>query len=84
MKGNQVAPSELEGYLLSHRDVADAAVIGIPHEYAGEVPLAFVVLKQEVAKVVVRDAIVAEEARAKLYQVSLLPRPNCREWAPLS
>ena len=44
MKGNQVAPSELEGYLLSHRDVADAAVIGIPHEYAGEVPLAFVVL----------------------------------------
>ena len=49
MKGHQVAPSELEGLLLNHPDVADAAVIGIPHEYSGEVPLAFVVLKSEVA-----------------------------------
>jgi len=43
-KGFQVAPAELEGHLLSHPDVGDVAVIGIPDAYAGEVPLAFVVL----------------------------------------
>ena len=42
-KGNQVAPAELEGVLLTHPAIADAAVIGLPNEEAGEVPKAFVV-----------------------------------------
>lgn len=41
--GRQVAPAELESVLLKHPAVADAAVIGIPDESAGEVPKAFVV-----------------------------------------
>ncbi len=44
-KGFQVAPAELEALLLTHPAVADAAVIGIPDEEAGEIPKAFVVLK---------------------------------------
>jgi len=44
VKGFQVAPAELEGHLLLHPDVADACVVGIPDEYSGEIPLAFVVL----------------------------------------
>ncbi|CAH1791176.1 unnamed protein product [Owenia fusiformis] len=44
-KGYQVAPAELENLLLSHPKVADAAVIGIPDEAAGEIPKAFVVIK---------------------------------------
>jgi len=47
-KGYQVAPAELEGLLLTHPAVADAAVIPSPNEEAGEVPKAFVVLKSEV------------------------------------
>ena len=47
-KGLQVAPAELEAVLLSHPSVADAAVIGIPDEEAGQIPKAFVVLKGEV------------------------------------
>ena len=47
-KGLQIAPAELEAVLLSHPAVADAAVIPIPHEEAGEVPKAFVVLKSPV------------------------------------
>jgi acyl-CoA synthetase (AMP-forming)/AMP-acid ligase II len=46
-KGYQVAPAELEAVLLSHPAVADAAVIGIKDEEAGEAPKAFVVLKGE-------------------------------------
>jgi acyl-CoA synthetase (AMP-forming)/AMP-acid ligase II len=45
-KGFQVPPAELEALLLTHPDVADAAVIGIPDEEAGEIPAAFVVLRE--------------------------------------
>jgi acyl-CoA synthetase (AMP-forming)/AMP-acid ligase II len=45
VKGFQVAPVELEDLLLSHPDVADAAVVSKPDQMAGEVPKAFVVKK---------------------------------------
>jgi acyl-CoA synthetase (AMP-forming)/AMP-acid ligase II len=44
-KGFPVAPAELEALLLTHPCVSDAAVIGIPDPEAGELPKAFVVLK---------------------------------------
>ncbi|RME46998.1 MAG: 4-coumarate--CoA ligase family protein [Chloroflexi bacterium] len=47
-KGFQVAPAELEALLLSHPAIADAAVIPSPDEEAGEVPKAFLVLRQEI------------------------------------
>ncbi|CUS09766.1 unnamed protein product [Tuber aestivum] len=44
VKGNQVAPAELEGILLEHPSIADAAVIGIPHA-EDERPRAYIVSK---------------------------------------
>jgi 4-coumarate--CoA ligase len=44
-KGFQVPPAELEAVLLTHPAVADAAVVGIPDEEAGEIPVAYVVLR---------------------------------------
>ncbi len=41
-----MAPAELEGLLLTHPAVADCAVIGVPDSIAGELPKAFVVVKQ--------------------------------------
>ena len=46
-KGFQVAPAELEAVLLSHPCIADAAVIPLPDEDAGEIPKAYVVLRSE-------------------------------------
>jgi 4-coumarate--CoA ligase len=46
-KGFQVPPAELEALLLTHPQVADAAVIGIPDDEAGEIPAAYVVLKPD-------------------------------------
>jgi 4-coumarate--CoA ligase len=43
VKGFQVAPAELEGLLLEIPEVADACVVGVADERAGEVPKAFVV-----------------------------------------
>ncbi|CDO75537.1 hypothetical protein BN946_scf184776.g3 [Trametes cinnabarina] len=43
VRGYQVPPAELEGLLLDHPDVGDVCVVGIPDEYSGELPLAFVV-----------------------------------------
>ncbi|KAL4715657.1 hypothetical protein ACJJTC_006236 [Scirpophaga incertulas] len=47
VNGLQVAPAELESILRSHPAVQDAGVIGVPHEFFGEVPKAFVTLKKE-------------------------------------
>jgi acyl-CoA synthetase (AMP-forming)/AMP-acid ligase II len=44
-KGMQIAPAELEAVLLGHPAVADAAVVPLENEEAGQVPKAFVVLK---------------------------------------
>jgi len=41
-KGFQVPPAELEGLLLTHPAIADAAVIGIQDDEAGELPKAFI------------------------------------------
>ncbi|KAH9363881.1 hypothetical protein HPB48_004104 [Haemaphysalis longicornis] len=41
----QVAPAELEELLQGHADVAQVAVVGVPHSAYGEAPRAFIVLK---------------------------------------
>ncbi|SKQ85924.1 acyl-CoA synthetase [Mycobacteroides abscessus subsp. massiliense] len=43
--GYQVPPAELEALLLTHRDGADAAVIGVLDDEGEEVPKAFVVVQ---------------------------------------
>ncbi|TKR83278.1 hypothetical protein L596_016899 [Steinernema carpocapsae] len=47
VEGYQVAPAQIEDILLKHPDVLDAAVVGKPDEFKGEVPVAFVVRKRE-------------------------------------
>jgi 4-coumarate--CoA ligase len=42
-KGFQVAPAEVEAEILTHHEIADVAVIGLPDPDAGEIPMAFVV-----------------------------------------
>lgn len=46
--GKRVGPAEIESILVDHEAVSEAAVIGIPDEIKGEVPVAFVILHPEV------------------------------------
>ncbi|MEK0338756.1 MAG: acetate--CoA ligase [Nitrosopumilus sp.] len=48
--GHRIGTAELESCLVSHRDVVESAVCGIPDEIKGEVIVAFVVLKEGVIK----------------------------------
>ena len=85
VRGFQVPPAELEGHLLDHPDVGDVCVVGIPDEYSGELPLAFVVpslsavaqLKDGRTEGGVKDAIMKVRGRrARPVLQSLLPFPD--------
>lgn len=47
VKGLQVPPAELEDVLLGHPEVEECAVLGVPDQYSGERPKAYVVLKDD-------------------------------------
>jgi 4-coumarate--CoA ligase len=65
--GFQVPPAELEAVLLGHPAVADAAVIGVPDELAGEIPVAYVVLRpgSECSADQIRQDVAAKVAHYK-------------------
>lgn len=69
VRGFQVSPAELEGHLLTHPAVSDAAVIGVPDAYSGEVPLAFVVPTAEAAGRIKGSAQAAEALEADIKKV---------------
>jgi acyl-CoA synthetase (AMP-forming)/AMP-acid ligase II len=61
VNGLQVAPAELEGFLLDHPDVYDCGVIAVQDEAAGELPFAFVALTPD-AKQRLQDKGQSEES----------------------
>ena len=67
--GENVAPAEVEEALLSHRAVADAAVLGLPDPEWGEAVTAFVVLREPVG-----EAALIEHCRARLAPFKLPKR----------
>ena len=54
--GENIYPAELESIIISHPEIADAAVVGKSHEKWGEIPVAFVVKKPD-AKIIEQDII---------------------------
>jgi 4-coumarate--CoA ligase len=81
VKGFQVAPAEVEAELLGLPGVADAAVIGIPDEEAGERPMAFVVRQPD--SDITAEAIV-DALRPRLASYKLPARLDFIETVPKS
>lgn len=80
-KAFQVAPAELEALLLTHPAVSDSAVIGLPDDEAGELPLAFVVLKngktatvKELQQFVADNVSPQKKLRGGVIFVDVIPR----------
>ena len=81
--GKRVGPAEVESILVSHDAVAEAAVIGVPHELKGECMIGFTVLAPhqkpsaelaEVLKRLVADALGKPLRPDTVHFVSALPR----------
>ncbi len=82
--GHRIGTAELESCIVSHDDVAESAVCGIPDEVKGEVIIAFVVLKEGVtAERKILDKELVEKIRTdvgaiatpkQIYFVSKLPK----------
>ena len=60
VSGHRLGAAEIESALVEHEAVAEAAVVGRPHEIKGEGIAAFVVLREGAAEGVSRDELVAD------------------------
>lgn len=68
-KGYQVPPAELEDILLGHPGVLDAAVIGIPDDVSGELPMALVVKHPDAKEeVLARDLLTLVASKVSSYK----------------
>jgi acyl-CoA synthetase (AMP-forming)/AMP-acid ligase II len=80
VSGFQVPPAELEALLLTHPDIADAAVVPMPHERSGEVPKAFVVVKEghevdeDAVKEFVAEHVVHYKRLAEVQFIDAIPK----------
>ena len=82
--GHRIGTAELESSLVSHNDVAESAVCGIPDEIKGESIIAFVVLKENVTTSIdvlraelietIRNGIGPIATPSEFYFVTKLPK----------
>ncbi|HCO12433.1 MAG TPA: acetyl-coenzyme A synthetase, partial [Desulfonauticus sp.] len=82
--GHRVGTAELESALVSHRAVAEAAVIGIPDPIKGEVAKAFVILSAD-AEVEDTDELIKElkgHVRKELGPVAVIKSIEIRDKLP--
>ncbi|KAG6468063.1 4-coumarate--CoA ligase 3-like [Zingiber officinale] len=79
-KGFQVAPAELEALLIAHHDIADAAVVPMKDEAAGEIPVAFVVrsngsqITDDEIKQYVSKRVIFYKRIGKVFFVEAIPK----------
>jgi acetyl-CoA synthetase len=71
--GHRLGTAEIESALVSHRSVAESAVVGPPHELKGQAVFAFVVLKQGVE---VTDGLKKELSDHVVKEIGALARPD--------
>ncbi|MFF4223645.1 type I polyketide synthase [Streptomyces abikoensis] len=77
--GENINPSEVEGVLLRCPGVADAAVVGGPHDVLGQVPVAFVVpgpagMDHEAVRRACREHLSSFKVPAEIHESTALPR----------
>jgi len=73
VSGHRLGTAEIESALVSDRSVAEAAVVGYPHDVKGEGIYAFVVLKEGIAATPELRAEVEEHVR---HEISPIAKPD--------
>lgn len=77
--GQNISPAEVGEALLGHPAVRDAAVVGIPHETLGEVPVAYVVWAERPVEFELlishcRNILAPYKIPADLREIDVIPR----------
>ncbi|MFY0519737.1 o-succinylbenzoate--CoA ligase [Lysinibacillus sphaericus] len=76
--GENIYPAEIENVLLAHSAVQEAGVCGIEHNQWGQVPIAFVVLKEQVSmeqlQTFCRKKLAKYKVPKKIIVIDELPR----------
>ena len=67
--GENLYPKEIESVIYQHPAVLEAAVIGRPHEIYGEVPVAYVALREDAAGITADDLLAHCRENLSTYKV---------------
>ncbi|HEY5347955.1 MAG TPA: acetate--CoA ligase [Rhizomicrobium sp.] len=79
VSGHRLGTAEVESALVGHHDVAEAAVVGYPHDIKGQGIYAFVTLKTGVAAT---DALAGELKQFVGKHIGPIARPDVIQFAP--
>ena len=79
VSGHRMGTAEVESALVSHPAVAEAAVVGAPHDIKGQGIYAYVTLKEGVAP---SDALRAELVKHVRHEIGPIAAPDWLQWAP--
>ncbi|WP_294946055.1 acetate--CoA ligase [Sulfurivirga sp.] len=76
VSGHRLGTMEIESALVAHERVAEAAVVGKPHEVKGEAIVAFVVLKGDIPEGEARAALVQELREWVAKEIGPIAKPD--------
>jgi acetyl-CoA synthetase len=79
VSGHRLGTAEVESALVGHHDVAEAAVVGYPHDIKGQGIYAYVTLK---AGVTASDALNDELKKFVGHEIGPIARPDLIQFAP--
>jgi acetyl-CoA synthetase len=79
VSGHRMGTAEVESALVSHKDVAEAAVVGCPHEIKGQGIYAYVTLMEGVGP---SDELLAELRQWVRTEIGPIATPDFIQWAP--
>lgn len=79
VSGHRMGTAEVESALVSHRDVAEAAVVGYPHDIKGQGIYAYVTL---MAGVEASDELRADLQLWVRKEIGPIAKPDMIQWAP--
>ena len=79
VSGHRLGTAEIESALVADMKVAQAAVVGYPHDIKGQGVYAYVTLKQGIEPI---DALAAELKKFVANEISPIARPDVIQFAP--
>ena len=79
VSGHRLGTAEIESALVLHKDVAESAVVGFPHDIKGQGIYAFVTLNQEVEPTDELNKELVQQVRTQIGPIANLDNV---QWAP--